>query len=141
MGLSALSAYRGDIVLASAAARANVPMIMSGSSLIRLEEVVKVNPQAWFQAYLPGDEDSIAALLRRVQAAGYKTLVTQVFVDDDEHLNSDVVFGVTRHLIGDYRRHDEGAPPASDVTAPWYTLNYHFVMDVGEAKRPNPPIQ
>lgn len=78
MGLSALSAYRGDIVLAGAAARANVPMIMSGSSLIRLEEVVKVNPQAWFQAYLPGDEDSIAALLQRVQAAGYKTLVITV---------------------------------------------------------------
>jgi hypothetical protein len=29
---------------------------------------------------------------------GYKTLITQVFVDDDEHLESDVVFGVTRAL-------------------------------------------
>ena len=35
---------------------------------------------------------------------GFKTLITQVFVDDDEHLESDVVFGVTRHLIGDFRR-------------------------------------
>jgi protocatechuate 3,4-dioxygenase beta subunit len=26
---------------------------------------------------------------------GFKTLITQVFVDDDEHLKSDVVFGVT----------------------------------------------
>ena len=39
IGLTALSAYRGDIVLAEAAAQANVPMVMSGSSLIRLEEV------------------------------------------------------------------------------------------------------
>ena len=78
MGLSALSAYRGDIVLASAAARADLPMIMSGSSLIRLEEVVKVNPDAWFQAYLPGDEAGIAALLHRVEVAGYKTLVVTV---------------------------------------------------------------
>ena len=78
MGLSALSAYRGDIVLASAAARENLPMIMSGSSLIRLEEVVKVNPDAWFQAYLPGDNPSISALLRRVDVAGYKTLVITV---------------------------------------------------------------
>lgn len=54
MGISALSAYRGDIVLAEAAGQLNLPMIMSGSSLIRLEEVVKVNPDAWFQAYLPG---------------------------------------------------------------------------------------
>jgi L-lactate dehydrogenase (cytochrome) len=56
MGISALSAYRGDLVLAQAAAQENVPMIMSGSSLIRLEEIVQANPQAWFQAYLPGAE-------------------------------------------------------------------------------------
>jgi catechol 1,2-dioxygenase len=72
---------------------------------------------------------------------GYKTMVTQVFVDDDERLNSDVVFGVTRALIGQYHRHDGGAPPAPDVAAPWYTLDYHFVMEPGEAKRPVPPIQ
>ena len=71
---------------------------------------------------------------------GYKTLITQVFVDDDEHLDSDVVFGVTRSLIGRYDRHDEGTPPAPDVAAPWYTLDYRFVMQPGEAKRPIPPI-
>lgn len=75
MGISALSAYRGDLVLAQAAARENLPMIMSGSSLIRLEEIVKANPQAWFQAYLPGAEAEIVALVERVKAAGYGTLV------------------------------------------------------------------
>jgi catechol 1,2-dioxygenase len=72
---------------------------------------------------------------------GFKTLVTQVFVDDDEHLASDVVFGVTESLIGDYRKHDSGAPPAPGVTAPWYTLDYTFVMEAGEAKLPVPPIK
>src|SRR5271169_1704231 len=33
LGVSALSAYRGDVVLARAAGAANIPMIMSGSSL------------------------------------------------------------------------------------------------------------
>ncbi len=75
MGISALSAYRGDLVQAQAAARENVPMIMSGSSLIRMEEVVRVNPQAWFQAYLPGGREDIVALVERVKAAGYQTLV------------------------------------------------------------------
>jgi L-lactate dehydrogenase (cytochrome) len=75
MGICALSAYRGDLVLANAAARENVPMIMSGSSLIRLEEIVQANPQAWFQAYLPGAEAEIVALIDRVKAAGYETLV------------------------------------------------------------------
>lgn len=78
LGLSALTAYRGDIVLASAAARAGVPMIMSGSSLIRLEEVAAASPQAWFQAYLPGDDASITALIARVANAGFGTLVLTV---------------------------------------------------------------
>jgi L-lactate dehydrogenase (cytochrome) len=78
MGLSALFAYRGDMVLAQAAAASNVPMIMSGSSLIRLEEIVQQNPDAWFQAYLPGQKDKIAALIKRVIEAGYKTLVVTV---------------------------------------------------------------
>ena len=73
---------------------------------------------------------------------GYSTMITQVFVDDDERLESDAVFGVTRHLIGKYCRHDSGeTPPAPDVQAPWYTLDYTFVMRPGEAKRPIPPIK
>jgi len=75
MGLAALSAYRGDLVIAQAARQENIPFVLSGSSLIRLEEVIQVNPEAWFQAYLPGDDQSIFALLERVKAAGYKTLV------------------------------------------------------------------
>ena len=39
VGLAALWAYRGDLALAKAAAQAGIPMIMSGSSLIRLEDV------------------------------------------------------------------------------------------------------
>jgi L-lactate dehydrogenase (cytochrome) len=78
MGMSALSAYRGDIVLAQAAADANIPMIMSGSSLIRLEDVAAVAPQAWFQAYLPGDEARIVALIERVKQARFETLVITV---------------------------------------------------------------
>jgi L-lactate dehydrogenase (cytochrome) len=78
MGLAALSAYRGDILLAQGAAEENVPMIMSGSSLIPLEQIVQVNPHAWFQAYLPGDEPNIVALIERVRAASYRTLVITV---------------------------------------------------------------
>jgi len=73
---------------------------------------------------------------------GCKTLITQVFVDDDEYLQSDAVFGVTRHLVGDYRPHGaDEMPPETDVQGPWYTLDYTFVMRPGEAKRPIPPIK
>jgi len=80
MGLSALSAYRGDIVMARAAQDANVPCIMSGSSLIRLEEVMAEAPRTWFQAYLPGNPTQIDPLIDRVEAAGVQTLVITVDV-------------------------------------------------------------
>ncbi len=80
MGITALTAYRGDLVLARAAAKANIPMVLSGTSLIRLEEVAKENPHAWFQAYLPGEPTRIAALVDRVAAAGYQTLMVTVDV-------------------------------------------------------------
>ena len=78
MGVMGMSAYRGDVALAKAAAQENIPMIMSGSSLIRLEEIIKENANTWFQAYLPGDMPQIEALIERVQRAGYRILVITV---------------------------------------------------------------
>ena len=78
LGISALYAYRGDIVLATAAEAANIPMVMSSSSLIRLEDVAKESKTAWFQAYLPGDVPDITALIDRVAQAGFETLVITV---------------------------------------------------------------
>ncbi len=78
MGLAALSGYRGDIALARAARAAGVPAILSGSSLIPLEQVAEAAPGTWFQAYLPGNVDRILALLARVRRAGFETLVVTV---------------------------------------------------------------
>ncbi|MGZ5060877.1 MAG: alpha-hydroxy acid oxidase [Usitatibacter sp.] len=80
MGISALSAYRGDIVQGRGAAACNIPMILSGTSLIRLEDVCAACPETWFQAYLPGDQKRYLALVDRVAAAGFKTLVFTVDV-------------------------------------------------------------
>jgi L-lactate dehydrogenase (cytochrome) len=75
MGSAALCAYRGDIVLTRAAAAMNVPMILSASSLIRLEDIRRENPAAWYQAYLAGEPARIEPLADRVAAAGYDTFV------------------------------------------------------------------
>jgi len=72
---------------------------------------------------------------------GFKTLISQIYVNDDERLDSDVQFGVTRALIGDYVRHDNGRAPAPDVEPPWYSLDYTFPMEAGEARLPRPPIK
>ncbi|NYE25084.1 L-lactate dehydrogenase (cytochrome) [Pigmentiphaga litoralis] len=78
VGLTALSTYRGDLVLARAALESRLPMIMSGSSLIPLEEVAALHPGAWFQAYLPGDRGAIELLIDRVARTAFKTLVITV---------------------------------------------------------------
>jgi L-lactate dehydrogenase (cytochrome) len=74
LGGAALCAYRADIALARGAAAADIPMILSASSLIRLEEVQQAGAR-WYQAYLPGDLARIEPLLERVAAAGFDTLV------------------------------------------------------------------
>jgi L-lactate dehydrogenase (cytochrome) len=78
VGISALSAYRGDIVLAEAAQEAGIPAIMSGTSLIPMEEVAARAPGTWFQAYLPADEARIDGLIDRIARAGFETLVITV---------------------------------------------------------------
>jgi catechol 1,2-dioxygenase len=69
---------------------------------------------------------------------GFKTLISQVYADDDANLESDVQFGVTRNLVGNYVRHNE---PHDEADAPWYSLDYTLVMEAGEAVLPRPPIK
>lgn len=75
LGGAAFVAYRGDLRLAEAARQMNLPMVLSASSLIKLEDVHAENPDAWFQAYLPGDQTRIDRLMDRVAAAGFGTFV------------------------------------------------------------------
>jgi protocatechuate 3,4-dioxygenase beta subunit len=70
---------------------------------------------------------------------GFKTLISQIYTNDDDKLETDVQFGVTRALIGDYVRHD-GPAPAADVKGEWYSLDQTFVMEKGVARLPKPPI-
>jgi L-lactate dehydrogenase (cytochrome) len=80
MGGTAMAAYEGDLVLARAAAAANIPMILSGAALTKLEDVRKEGPTAWFQAYLPGETAPITELVERCTRAGYDTFVLTVDV-------------------------------------------------------------
>jgi len=71
---------------------------------------------------------------------GYKTHISQVYVNDDVNLETDVQFGVTRALVGNYILHENEQSPAADVTGPWYSLDFTFTIEPGVAKLPRPPI-
>jgi len=142
MGASALVAYRGDLVLAQAAAGANIPMIMSASSLIRLEEVRANGPNSWYQAYLPGDAARIEPLVDRVAAAGFDTFVLTADVPVSANRENNIRNGYTMPLQPSLRLFWDGA------THPFWSLGTflrtiskhgmpHFEnMDVGRG----PPI-
>lgn len=66
-----------------------------------------------------------------VSQPGFRVLVTQVFADDDENLQSDPVFGVTRPLVGCFRRAADGRSA---------TLEHDFTLQPGATVFPKPPI-
>ena len=104
---------------------------------------------------IPADRNVVGQLLRAqgrhclrpahvhvlIFKPGLKTLISQVFMPDDPHIDDDVQFGVTRNLIGNLVRHDEPAPGHPEFEFPWYSLEHTFIMDPGEAKLSTPPIK
>lgn len=142
MGSSALMAYRGDLVLAQAARAKNIPMIMSASSLIRLEEVARANPDAWYQAYLPGEPSRIEPLVDRVIAAGFKTFVLTVDVQVSSNRENNIRNGYTIPLKPTFRLFWQGATHPGWAFGTWFrTLKNHGMpyfenMDAGRG----PPI-
>jgi catechol 1,2-dioxygenase len=72
---------------------------------------------------------------------GFKVLISQVYDPNDPHIDSDVQFGVTKALLGNFIRHDEPHPSEPDVTPPWYSLDHVYRMEVGETVLPRAPIR
>src|SRR3546814_8403028 len=65
----------------------------------------------------------------KVEKDGFDPLITHVFAEGDEFLDSDAVFGVRGSCIGNYVRHDSGPTPFGDVLEqPFYTLDYRFTL-------------
>lgn len=62
-----------------------------------------------------------------ISAPGYETLITHVFVDGDQYLDSDAVFGVKNSLIREFPRHQPGTTPdGRSMTQAWRSLFYEF---------------
>ena len=64
-----------------------------------------------------------------IRKPGYKTQFSQLYSQDDPHLESDVQFGVTRALVGEYVAGADG-----------YTLAHRFTLEPGDDALPPAPI-
>ncbi len=64
-----------------------------------------------------------------VSAEGFEPVTTHLFDDTDSYIDSDAVFGVKDTLVCKFERHDSEADAAKDnVSAPFYTVEYDFVL-------------
>jgi L-lactate dehydrogenase (cytochrome) len=88
MGGSGLVAYDGHTVMARAAAEAKVPFILSANSIVRLEEVARANPSAWFAAHQSPNRQAIKGMVERVTRARIAVLA----------LTTDVPIGSNREV-------------------------------------------
>lgn len=65
-----------------------------------------------------------------ITAPGYERLVTHVFREGGEYLDSDAVFGVRSSLIAEWVHHEPGIDPDGNQSeAPYYTLGFDFVLN------------
>jgi isopentenyl diphosphate isomerase/L-lactate dehydrogenase-like FMN-dependent dehydrogenase len=80
-GLAGLCRPGADLMLAEAAAAANIPFIMSGASTASIEAVARVAPEhSWYQLYAARDPKISEDLIRRSRDAGLAALVLTVDV-------------------------------------------------------------
>ena len=80
-GGAGLYRRNGDLLLAEAAAEANIPYIMSGGSNASMEEAVKIAPDnTWYQLYAAKDANLTDALIGRARDCGVGALVLTVDV-------------------------------------------------------------
>ena len=82
-----------------------------------------------------------------ISKEGFKTQFSQVYSGDDPYLDTDVQYGVTSALIGTYVLHENEAAPVAGAAhgvsgndGPWYSLDYHFVIEPGVNQLPRAPI-
>ena len=72
MGAAALCAYRGDLALARAAAASQIPMVVSASSLIRLEEIRDAAPDGLVSGLLARRCGAHRAGLEKGRGGGFR---------------------------------------------------------------------
>lgn len=96
-GFTRMMHHDGERAVAAAAARAVVPYALSTVGTTTPEDLMAVEPAGtrWFQLYLWRDRGRAKALVDRVAAAGYRTLVLTVDVPVAGDRRRDVRNGLT----------------------------------------------
>lgn len=78
-GAAGIVWHDGEVAIAKAAAAAGIPFTLSTASLTSIERIAAEAPgRLWFQLYMWPDRSMSHELVRRVQKAGFETLMVTV---------------------------------------------------------------
>jgi catechol 1,2-dioxygenase len=113
---------------------------------LRGKFLTNANGEYWFKTVKPSaypipDDGPVGDLLRAtgrhpmrpahihfmITADGYERLITHIFVEGDEYLDSDAVFGVKNSLVADFAL-NQSAQDATNygLKAPFYEVEFNF---------------
>ena len=78
-GFTRIADAQGELAVARAAGRADLPYTLSTLGTRSIEEVAAVHPgRNWFQVYVWKDRGLVEEMVRRAEAAGYEAIVPTV---------------------------------------------------------------
>lgn len=81
MGIAGIACFEADIAMARAAARMNVPFVLSNMATVPMERVARsCDSVKWLQVYMPAERERAAAFVKRAANAGYQVLLVTIDV-------------------------------------------------------------
>ena len=111
-GAAGLCWYRGELALAKAAAKANIPLTLSTASMTAMETIAaEAGGRLWFQLYVWKRRDLSYQIIERAKNAGYEALIVTVdsAVSGNREYNSRngfaLPFNPSRKFLMDVAKH------------------------------------
>lgn len=113
---------------------------------LRGKFLTDANGEYWFRTVKPSaypipDDGPVGDFLRAtgrhpmrpahihfmISVEGYERLITHIFVEGDDYLDSDAVFGVKNSLVADFKRNDSPTAAAHyGFKPPFYEVEFNF---------------
>ncbi len=81
MGIAGIACFEADLAMARAAARMNLPFVLSNMSTVPMERVARsCDSVKWLQVYMPPDRERASRFVKRASDAGYQALLVTIDV-------------------------------------------------------------
>ena len=107
---------RGELALAAAAERAGIPLALSSTASVSIEDIASASKgRRWFQCHIFRDREFTRSLIQRARNAGYEALMITVDLPVGGNRERDfrndfaVPFRYTPRNVLDFARHPEWA--------------------------------